>query len=78
MRVKDLIEELQKVDGDLKVYVFADHGQQTIQAGTFGVRYCYKEDSGLYTIEENFSKQDLIDEGEDLDHFDSFVEIGAL
>lgn len=77
MKVKDLMRELRNVDGELDVYVYADHGQDTMNASTFGVRYCYKDEVGNYSLEESYSEKDLLEEGEDVSDYGAFVEIGA-
>ena len=50
MKVKELIEELSKLDQDLDCYVYADHGQTTIPQ--YHVEESYIIKNGEYFAEE--------------------------
>ena len=62
-KVRDLIEELSKLDPEMPVYVRADHGQTFIQGRYVGVEYSNTLD---YYIEDTIDEQD-IEEYEDRD-----------
>lgn len=51
MKVKELIEQLQKFDDDLECYVYADHGQTDIRCGGAINNYIPKHEIGEYYVE---------------------------
>jgi hypothetical protein len=59
MKVKELIAELQKVDPELPVRVYADHGQCSMDASTMGVRHADKDEEGQWMIEESFGPEEV-------------------
>ena len=80
MKVKELIEELQKVDPELTVRVYADHGQCSMAASTTGVRFADLDEKDEYMIESSFDEDEIEDEEYTeltKDECFGFFEIGA-
>ena len=61
MKVKELIEYLQKFDGELEVYVYADHGQTATKADKPEIYFTYEELE--FQIEDYYHKDDYNSEG---------------
>ena len=59
MIVSELIAQLQQLDGNLPVRVWADHGQVNMQAGEATERYCAASDAGEYMLESCYNKPHL-------------------
>lgn len=57
MKVNELREILKHADGDLEVYVYADHGQSTMVANHAGVQYVESLDYSTDVI----AKEDVPD-----------------
>ena len=61
MKVKEVIEQLEKLDPELDVYVYADHGQTYIKGGYCSVEHIDSEEKDDYYIESTIHEDDLID-----------------
>lgn len=61
MKVKDLIKQLQEMDGECQVRVIADHGQTLMQAEGAEYSYLLNEDIDEYMPENEYHEDDLID-----------------
>jgi len=73
VKVSELIADLQKMDQDLDVRIWADHGQMCMKATTVGVQRIRKEDENEHMIDDVIG-DDEIDEDE---QYYYFCEIGS-